>query len=302
MKNLPNFLIIGPPKCASTSLHYYLGQHPDVFVSPTKETNFFTHDYYRGLEFYAQYFSNAKTEKAIGEATPSYFFLPFAADRIKKDLPNAKLIVTLRNPVERAFSHWLMFKEAGVEKKSFRDAIKINLEQMQEYNFEGEKGAEIWEKRKNTADDNDNWPRIYIQPGMYAESLNMYYESFKPEQMHIVFLEDLKKIFSETIKEVFRFLNVDENFMVENTEAKNFYFDKKYFRFLQKLTGIKTARYISGILPSNLKNIFKQKQTAVKVIPKISDEDRAFLQDLFLPDIRQLEKITNRSLENWVNH
>src|SRR5690348_14667920 len=89
----PNFLILGPPKCASTSLHFYLSQHPEVYMPEEKEINFFTRHYEKGLEFYEQYFSKANGAKAIGEATPAYSFMPFAADRIKKHYPDIKLIL-----------------------------------------------------------------------------------------------------------------------------------------------------------------------------------------------------------------
>ena len=88
----PNFMIIGPPKCGSTSLHFYLGQHHEVFVSEPKETSFFTDDYDKGIVFYENYFKKAGDSIAIGEATPTYSFLPFVSARIKKHYPNTKFI------------------------------------------------------------------------------------------------------------------------------------------------------------------------------------------------------------------
>jgi len=125
----PTFLIIGPPKCASTSLHFYLGQHPEVFVSKDKEPHFFSDYYQRGIEFYENLFKDAGNAKAIGEATPAYSFLPFAMERIHTHYPEVKLIISFRNPVERAFSHWLMLSSAGIEKASFREALNIQRKQ-----------------------------------------------------------------------------------------------------------------------------------------------------------------------------
>jgi hypothetical protein len=300
MKHLPTFLIIGPPKCASTTLHYYLGQHPDVYVPAVKETNFFTHDYYKGLNFYSKYFSDASSAQAIGEATPSYFFLPFALDRIKKDLPNAKLIVLLRNPIDRAFSHWLMFKESGVEKKSFREAIDINIKQLSEFNFEGEEGAKLWDDRRSTINDTEKWERIYLQPGLYAENIKQLYAKFDRTQIKIIFLEDLKNHFNETLESLFEFIGVDKHFHVTDKEQKNFYFNKKYFRLIQSVIGFNAAKSISSILPENIKSVFKQKQHAVKAVPKITVEDRMFLQDFYRPDIKELESILNRDMSGWM--
>jgi len=300
MKNLPDFLIIGPPKCASTSLHYYLGQHPDVYVSDVKETNFFTHDYSKGLEFYSKYFSRAGNAKAIGEATPSYFFLPFAIDRIKKDIPAVKLIITFRNPIERAFSHWLMFKEEGKEKKPFSEAIRINLRQTEYVDFSGEKGAKLWNNRKNANVDNDEWIRIYLQASLYAENLNSIYEKFDSSQTHIIFLEDLKNNFQQTMQNAFDFIGVDKNFAVSKTESKNAHFNKKYFRWLQSTIGFKNAKYISGMMPDDLKNLFRQNKKEAGDIPKISEQDKLFLQDFFMADIKNLERIVNRDLSDWL--
>src|SRR6266700_8386700 len=104
----PNFLILGPPKCASTSLHYYLGQHPDIYTSKIKETNFFSLQYQKGIAYYCNFFADAINKRAIGEATPSYAFLPYVAERIKNHFPDIKLILCFRDPAERAFSSWLM--------------------------------------------------------------------------------------------------------------------------------------------------------------------------------------------------
>ena len=300
MIKLPNFLIIGPPKCASTSLHFYLGQHPDIYVSKVKETNFFTHDYYKGLSFYSRYFADAGNAKKIGEATPSYFFLPFAMDRIKKDLPDAKLIVTLRNPVDRAFSHWLMFKEAGVEQKSFREAIEINLEQLNRVSFEGEEGAKLWDSRRY-ANGDEKWIRIYIQPGLYATHLERLYSMFNNDQVKVIFLEDIKSDLQQTLQSVFEFLDVDENFTIENTETKNFYFDKKYLRIVQNIAGVRGTKIISGLMPDKIKNIFKQKHNTVKNIPTLSADDRLFLEGILKDNILKTENILGRKTKGWLS-
>src|SRR3989344_7184694 len=104
---LPNFLIIGATKAGTTSLHHYLGQHPDIFVAPTKETNFFAQESalcFTGRtvslpEEYAAQFAAATTQKAIGESSPAYLAVPLAPERIARMLPHAKLIVILRNPI-----------------------------------------------------------------------------------------------------------------------------------------------------------------------------------------------------------
>ena len=169
----PNFIIIGPPKCASTSLHFYLGQHPEIFTTKIKETRFFSLHYNKGMNYYAHYFKDAGNAKAIGEATPSYSFLPFVADRIKKHFPEIKLILCFRNPMDRTFSSWLMQKGMGKEKLSLREAIEINRRQMNYITLEGEEGEKTWLNSMGNFSADESRLRTYIQGGMFASILKI---------------------------------------------------------------------------------------------------------------------------------
>src|SRR4249919_1140700 len=156
-RKIPNFLVGGPPKCASTSLNFYLKQHPEIFMSPVKQTKFFSLDYDNGINFYLQtYFSGVADEKMVGEATPTYFLLPFVIERIKKFNPDMKLIFCLRNPVERAFSGWSMRINNGTEDLPFKDALEANSRQRASHPFTNEQGAKEWfndQKRDDRKDD-----------------------------------------------------------------------------------------------------------------------------------------------------
>ncbi|MEO8116287.1 MAG: sulfotransferase [Bacteroidota bacterium] len=297
---LPNFLIAGPPKCASTSLHFYLNQHPDIFMSPVKETNFFTRDFDKGLEFYASYFEMAKNEKVIGEATPSYSFLPFTAQRIQETFPDMKFLFCFRNPAERAFSNWLMLWDAGVEIDDFKTALNINLNQLEQVSFEGEEGAGIWNDRVNHLKQGEKWVRMYIQAGMYAKMLRMYMNLFPVQNIKFIFLDDLKKDFDNTMKSIFSFLEVDENFVIPVKEDKNYYYNRKIYRNLNKLIGIKATRSIARMMPNDFKNIFKEKKQKVKKELFLEDDDRKWLNDIYRNDIQQLEKLTGRNLGHWL--
>ena len=126
--SLPTFLILGAQKCGTTSLHSLLAQHPEICMSEPKETNFFNIHFDRGLEYYRETFFNSwKGHKAVGEASPSYFFLPYVPERIAAALPGVKMMVILRDPVKRAFSHWWMKTTFGDESLGFREAIKYSL-------------------------------------------------------------------------------------------------------------------------------------------------------------------------------
>ncbi len=298
---LPDFLVVGPPKCASTSLHFYLNQHPAIFMSPEKEINFFNRHYGKGLSFYEHYFTKAKAGQKIGEATPEYAFLPFAADRIKATIPQVKIIFSFRQPAERAFSDWLMFWDAGVEVADFKTAIDINLRQMEHFNYEGEKGAAIWLDRVNHVGQSDKWVRAYIQGGQYGEMLKKYLSLFPTEQVHYLFLDDLKMDFDKSMQSIFTFLGVDGHFIIPDKEDKNFYYDRKVYKNLIKIIGLRPARRLAHLMPDKIKDVFKQKKYQVIAKPQLNEEEKKRLNTIFKPDIQLLESLTGRNLNHWYN-
>jgi hypothetical protein len=294
----PNFIIIGPPKCASTSLHFYLGQHPQVFTAKVKETRFFSLHYSKGMEYYAKNFEDAGNAKAIGEATPSYCFLPFVADRIKAHFPDIKLVLCFRNPLDRAFSSWLMQKGMGKELLPFREAIDVNLAQMKYVTLEGEEGEKTWTNATGNFSTDEKRLRTYVQGGMFAEILNSYYKRFAPSQIKVVLLDDLKNDFDGTMSSLFSFLGVDESFIVPNKEIVNFHFDRKANKITNKLFGIKGTRYLIDITPKFIKDRLK-KSWKTKEPPRLGMEDRLYLWDIYKEDIAELENIMGRSFASW---
>ena len=230
-----------------------------------------------------------------------YAFLPFAADRIKKDLPGVKIIFCFRNPAERAFSDWLMLWDAGVEIDDFKTCIDTNLKQMEIISFEGEKGAQIWFDRVNHLRQGDKWIRAYIQAGMNAAMLTKYRSLFPAEHIKYIFLDDLISNFDTTMKDLFGFLNVDDQFIIPEKDEKNFYYDRKAYRTLIKIIGIKPARRIAHLMPENLKTIFKQNKSQVKKKLELNNEEREKLNEIFKPDILLLEKMTGKQLSHWYN-
>ena len=134
-KTEPNFFIVGAPKAGTTSLYKYLESHPDIFMSALKETNYFSFTeieeqklYYRekGVSDWNSYlslFENASGKKAIGEASVSYLFYPKTARAIKEKFSDARIIIMLRNPAERALSHYFMDYKMGYVKRKFSEIV-----------------------------------------------------------------------------------------------------------------------------------------------------------------------------------
>jgi len=301
-KIIPNFLVGGPPKCASTSLNFYLKQHPEIYMSPVKQTKFFSLDYDKGIDFYLQtYFSGVTNEKMAGEATPTYFLLPFVVERIKKFNPEMKIIFCLRNPVERAFSGWSMRMNNGTEDLPFRQALEENIKQRKTHSFIGEEGAKEWyadQKRNNRQDDAGF--RTYIEGSMYAYNLKNYYAQFDPSQIKIIFLDSLKKDLHGTLKEIFTFLNVGNTYQIQNTEQKNTY-KKSKIKFLEPVLGKnkKFSKMLSNLMPKSFKKKILDTMYVEGSKDRITQEDRKFAFEIFKNEIIELENLLKIDLSHW---
>ena len=128
---LPNFLVIGSQKAGTTSIYHVLKAHPQIFQPERKEINYFFHEeeYAKGENWYRQYFENIpEGVKALGEATPGYIVHPEAPARIHRLLPDAKLILTVRHPVNRAYSQYWDNRRSLSEYRSFEEVVEIALE------------------------------------------------------------------------------------------------------------------------------------------------------------------------------
>jgi hypothetical protein len=131
MKKKPNLIILGAQKCGSTSLAYYLGQHPDIYLLPQEGHFFSKNSWENNIDNYLNLFSN-RQERYIGEKTPHYFHHPSACKRIKKFCNNdVKFIVILRNPVDRAYSAYYWWSGKGkIDYKNFEECINAKITRM----------------------------------------------------------------------------------------------------------------------------------------------------------------------------
>lgn len=207
----PNFLIVGAARSGTTSLYHYLSQHPDIFLSPIKETNYFALEgqtlMFRGpgdqkaigassvtsWADYLQQFRSADGERAIGEASPSYMYYAYrTVPRILARIGTPKVIAILRNPVDRAFSNFSLLVRDGREPlRSFEEALKAEQERL-----------------------NDGWEHVwaYFGLGLYGSQLEPFVHTFGRERLLILSYEDLLSDPVAMLQTTFRFLGVDPDF------------------------------------------------------------------------------------------
>lgn len=172
----PEFLVIGGMRCGTTSLFHYLASHPDVMPALGKELHFFTLHYGRGLRWYRGHFPQRGDQLSF-EASPYYLFHPAVPQRVAETLPEVKLVALLRNPVERAYSHYLHTRRRGFEPLSFADALDAEPARLQ--------------NPGSTASQDPTRLYSYVSRGRYAEQLERWFAHFPRERLHVIRSEDL---------------------------------------------------------------------------------------------------------------
>ncbi len=207
MRLLPNFLIIGSARSGTTSLYNYLVKHPDITPALQKEIHFFDYNYQKGLSWYRGQFPSQPYKYYVetmhrrnlitGEASPYYLFHPYTPQRVAQLLPEVKLIALLRNPIERAFSHYWWEVSWGNEHLPFEDAIE-----------QEEKRIQVGIQNLDKSMSFNHLHFSYIARGKYAEQLERWFKYFPREQCLIIKSEDMYSNPADIFKQTLNFLHI----------------------------------------------------------------------------------------------
>jgi Sulfotransferase domain len=201
MRPLPDFLILGAQKAGTTALYAYLRWHPQITGPSFKEVSFFDRHHVRGERWYRAHLPARPSGKIVGEASPSYLFHPLAHERVAQMLPSARLIVLLRNPVDRAFSHYQHEVALGREPLSFEDAIDREDERMR---------GEVEHMLRDASYFSEAWWNYtYLARGRYAEQLERWFTTFPREQLLVLPTDELATDSAATYRRVLEFLGVE---------------------------------------------------------------------------------------------
>jgi hypothetical protein len=295
----PNFLIIGAPKAGTTGMYDTLIQHPQIYMSPVKEPEFFALEgdplnfcgpgdeqfkryYVTERAQYIKLFDAVLDQTAIGEASPAYLSLSeIASRRIQHYVPHARLIAILRQPADRAYSHYAMHVAEQREPLSFTQALAAEEERL----------------RMNWK---ESW--AYRRLGFYHHLLQPYYERFPSEQIRIYLYDDWKKKPLEVLQSIFRFLQVDDTFIPEVVISNVNMLPRS--RVIQGLLAptSRLKKWLKPLLPIRMsKSIGSGLRSFNKVSsPPIDPEIRRKLTEDYREDILRLQDLINRDLSSWL--
>lgn len=297
---MPTFIIFGAPRSGTTSTYHYLRQHPAIVMSFIKETQFFTYLAANSLNKkvvlhvpwpaktlaeYQALFRVKKGMKAVGEATARYFYVPGVPAQIKAHLPDVQLLCILRNPVQRAYSHYLMHLREGIEDRQLREAIENELTIRED--------EDIIESRN-----------YYLRAGLYAANLRRYLEYFDRSQISIYFYDDLARSPVGFAQRIYADLGVDPGYRPDTLVRFNrggIPLFKKDLRVNFLKPAILRMR---DLLPQRVNRfiyaIQVQIQNKTLKVPAMPRDLALFLRDLFADDIQELQALVKRDLSSWL--
>ena len=290
---LPNFIVIGAPKCATTSLHAYLATHPQIFMSQQKELHFFLDKpwggWKLGLDWYREQFEEGREYSLRGESSPGYSIDGFTADVVEKMaalLPEAKLVYMLREPLARTRSHYT--------EELYNHHIPPDLS-LQQILAAGPDEPGIL---------GDNY-RSMVYTSLYHKQLSLYLQHYSLEQIYFMTMETLQDQPLEALRGLFRFLEVDEDFVPPNLSEKLNEKASKRLRVINPTALVRNLpgyEIVSRALPRNLKGLYRRaisREIDYNALMQISEEHEVQLRELFAPDMAALRAVTGQSFVEW---
>ena len=275
---LPDFFLVGAPKCGTTALYEMIGAHPEIFVSPIKEPDFFAADIRHAAHpadaiddesRYLALFSAASPVQRLGEGSVCYLASRVAANAIHERCPDARILMVLRDPADRLFAHYRAAVASGSTRAKFPQ----------------------WLEAAVTREKTDPAPIGPVAAGRYGVNVKRYLDVFPSPRVHIVWHEDYVREPAPTVRGIFRFLGVDETQQVPASIRRN---ETTVFRS----KWMKGAGWLANLLTDGVAdriNLWAQMPSILEP----SAGDRALAIEVYENDVRALAEMTGRDLSPW---
>jgi hypothetical protein len=292
---LPNFFIVGAAKSGTTALYRYLRQHPDVYLPDVKEPRFFSYDpsdrtQYAGPRAhelidsvvkdqaaYEALYAAVNGESAIGDVSPAYLPSPIAAGRIRAAVPDARVVAVLRDPVERAYSHFLDNVGSGWETETDFERV-LDLRE--------ERRRERWWRK---------WD--YVGNGFYGAQLERYCDAFEPDRIQVYLYDDLRADARGLVGDLLGFLGVDPSAELDVSGRHNVSAvprSRGVQRLLSAPAPVRSA--LKPLVPTHVRSRLRRGNLHR---PEMSDVARARLREIYREDVERLEALIGRDLSAW---
>lgn len=288
MPDLPDVLIIGAPKCGTTSLFQYLGDHPQIYASPEKEPHFYSYvDEERphwgtgSLEDYTALFREAGSDQLCLEASTWYLYSRTAARKIRHYAPDTKCIALLRQPVDRAYSSWSFRVQQGWESLSFEEAIAAEQKRIRE-------GA-LWDVH-------------YLHAGHYYEQVRRFYEELGRDHVRVFFFDDFTDDSDAVVEETLSFLGLGSARSVDTDTTHN-PTRLPRSRIVDRLRETELLRRVArAALPESIRSVLRRRLQTwnEKPRPPLDPTVRNALTERVRPNIERLEDLLGVDLSRWV--
>ncbi|MFW9784789.1 MAG: sulfotransferase [Candidatus Heimdallarchaeota archaeon] len=294
MLKIPDFIGIGVARSATSWIYAALTEHPEICGGKIKEIHFFDQDYNfkKGIAHYLSFFANCPENKLKGEFTPSYFSTSKVAERIYENFPNVKLILCLRNPIEKVYSNY-------------------------RYHVERKLALSIYKKLEDAI----NNEKKFLEKGLYYKHLNNYLELYPREQILILLFDDIISDPLDVVSNLYSFLEVEnQNFIPKSISEKRnvsgtlitkykipfishilFKISARLRRskfFGDKSKGTLIRKIYFKIVRQNYK-VISDKNKDAPSIPPLQDSTRKILYEFYKEDIKNLENLLRRDLSHW---
>ena len=290
---LPDFIVVGAAKAGTTALYWYLADHPQVFMSRVKETNYFAygldegghllygdpelhHFPIRTIDAYERSFEGAGDARAVGEASPIYLECPQSAGRIRDTIPHARIICGLRDPVDRAYSDYLMYlRSRGRRLDAARELTP----------------SAAW------ARPDSHWMQI----SMYHEALRRYFDVFPPERIYVFLFDDLKADQAGLVRDLYRFLGADDSFVPDFDTPHNVGGMPASMLLERVFTNDSLRRAVDPWIPKRAADWARRTRTRnLRRAPRLPNELAKELRERFRDDISKTAELIGRDLSLWL--
>jgi hypothetical protein len=290
------FLLVGAGKAASTRIFGWLDEHPQICMARPKEPQFFSCYFGEGPEaFWPRFFQHFSGEPHVGEATPGYLHLPYVPGRIRATYPEAKILMCLPDPIDRAHTDWWMSHARGDDPEDFERAMRICLDQSDRSSRDPEQS---WIELRGTSGTGRIRARPYLEIGLYDEHLARYREYFDEVRIKVLLFDDLLRDPRAVYADICRFLGLREERAV-SMAARNPAMSRALARarhLRHSRLGGAIAQWVPASVRTGTKD-FLLRRAAKR--PPIPPKTKAWLREYYAPHNDRLARALDRDLSHW---